>query len=558
MKNPTQKHIILGLIRKLFYWLPEKTFASSNSWLWLRWYPSIKPTTELFTYWNNSSWEEYQRWLNINNLTNIESWDALHHQDCALSDPPKISIVTPVYNTSANILFECILSVRAQTYPFWQLVLIDDTSTLPETQQLLSSGVCKDPRIKIIRNQQNQGIVVSSNKAIEQTQGDYILFLDHDDRLSLDALHYMAHEISRYPTLDIVYADRDMLSDKGQRYLHLFKPDWSPETLLSGNYVFHPMCYKKSFMTQIGLLDEEFNGSQDFDLVLRAAEHNPVVRHIHRVLYHWRQHSQSVALNENSKEYAFAAGLNALKKAMRRRGLNAEVTEMKQLWRGHYHIHFNHSCHNQIQTINLDNSVCENQYTHFINQSVNEDTNKPYIAIIHNKIIPITENAIEGLASWLVIDKVGLVSGKLVNSQGLINYIGMALKQNGELITPYADFPESKPGYMAVTKIVRNISTPHPYCVLISKQLWQQLNGLDTNYQGPRALIDFALRAYSKGWRSIVVPYFSFMNDQVKLYDNNASDKQWFQSQWKNYLSQGDPYYNQNLAQNSQDMGLDI
>ncbi|WP_428355564.1 glycosyltransferase family 2 protein [Methyloprofundus sp.] len=543
-------------LRKFFKCIPTQFLNANSSWQWLRFYPAIIPAPQCFKQWNIANEKlcpGYQAWIDKHSLTSLEDWQALRQQAYDWQAPPKISIVTPVYNADANVLYECIISLRAQAYPYWQLVLVDDGSAQVETLNMLKSGVCKDPRIQVYFNQQSQGISKATNKAIANSQGDYVVFLDHDDRLALDALYLIAEQIQKYPEVDIIYSDRDMISPLNKRYMHLFKPDWSPETLLSGNYIFHLMCYQRSLINKLGGLRTELDGSQDYDLILRAAETDPQVRHIPKVLYHWRQYEGSVSLDSGAKNYAFAAGIKALNQAMQRREIAGTATEIKSLWRGNYQLDLVCVDISDIAVIRLDTELENNAYTQFVNQAVQE-TEQAYIAIISEVLVPSDENALGQLAAWLQLEGVGLASGSIITDNQQIHYAGATYQQDGSLLIPYQGAPVSEAGYMAVTHLTRNISAPHPYCVLIRRELWQQLNGLNADYQGFYSLLDFSLRALAADWRCVSVPQAQYISSrQSLLMQFPEQDKKLFYQQWQAWLKKGDPYYNQNLARNNQD-----
>ncbi|NOT85704.1 MAG: glycosyltransferase, partial [Methylococcaceae bacterium] len=423
---PSNSLVQRGL-RKLWALYPKKFLASQKSWRLLKSYPAITPTDALLQKWNASRWEEYQRWINNHSLQSVTDWSTRQQNDLHLPNPPKISIVTPVYNTASDVLYQCLLSVRMQTYPYWQWILVDDGSTRPETLAMLRSGVCSDPRIQVIFGEKTQGISAATNIAIRQATGDYVAFLDHDDRLSLEALSLIAREILNDPQIDILYSDRDMLSPEGDRFLHLFKPDWSPETLLSGNYIFHLMCYKRQLLTELQGLRSEYDGSQDYDLILRASETQPKVQHIPKVLYHWRQHGASVALNADSKNYAFEAGLKALNATLQHRGIQGEATEIPGFWKGTYQLNLALPRQDSLQVISLNALQCHDQYAAFITDEI-KHKNQPaqrYIAIISDAVKPEHSNTLMRLTAWLQLDQVGLASGKVIDSEGKLVYIGM-------------------------------------------------------------------------------------------------------------------------------------
>ncbi|MEQ1636934.1 MAG: glycosyltransferase [Methylococcales bacterium] len=527
----------------------------------MKYYPAIIPTEQLLQDWNKSRWDEYQLWINQHSLHSVSAWKRQHQHDLLLQNPPKLSIVTPVFNTAPEILADCILSVRTQSYPYWQLVLADDGSSNPETLQVLRSSLCQDPRIQVLFGKKSQGISGATNHAISIATGDYVLFLDHDDRLALDALSLIANAIHADPDLDIVYSDRDMLSERGDRYFHLFKPDWSPETLLSGNYIFHLMCYRRALLTRLHGLRPEYDGSQDYDLILRAAETSPKVKHISEVLYHWRQHNTSVSLNEDAKDFAFQAGIRALNSALERRGIAGVAKEIPHFSRGTYALDLVLPNNASLQVISLTEAQLGDQYANTITQAIElySDSSKPYIAILSDAITPETITTLTSLAAWLNFEGVGLATGKILNPQGELDYVGMSYNKDTTLMHPYQSFSETEPGYMRVTQIARNISAPHPHCVVFKRSLWRELKGFHPLLQGPHALLDFALRAITANQRCVIVPQCRFKL-QGNTFDPTplSDDQQLFKHLWHKAMQHGDPYYNSNLMEKTAYMGLSL
>ncbi|MDT8407705.1 MAG: hypothetical protein RQ715_10685, partial [Methylococcales bacterium] len=271
---------------------------------------------------------------------------------------------------------------------------------------------------------------------------------------------------------------------------------------LSGNYAFHLMAYRRELLLELGGLRPQFDGSQDYDLLLRAAETHPVVRHIPAVLYHWRQHTASVAHSDDAKSYAFAAGHKALQDALTRRGLNAQAVEIDDLWRGMYRLQWPPIADEAITVITQPTQP--EFYGHSL-AALNLQT--PYLAILADGLHPLQPEALAGLCAWLQVPGVALVSGKIIDAQQRLVYAGMHY-QDGQPVTPYQSEPETEAGYMALTRIAHNCSAPHPYCVVLRREVWQQLGGLDNRFQGPYGLLDLALRAQHAGWRCLVDPQF--------------------------------------------------
>ncbi|BCX87972.1 O-antigen biosynthesis protein [Methylomarinovum tepidoasis] len=524
--------------------------ASPSQWRWLRLYPSAVPNETLLRHWAESEWPDYQLWIEHNTIVTQTQWFERHRQ--ATAPNAAISIVTPVRDTPAEILRQCILSVRMQTSPYWEWILVDDASRRPETKAVLASPLCRDPRIRIFSAASPLGISGATNLGIAQARGEFIVFLDHDDRLAWDAVQSVAEVLDTDPGVDIIYSDRDMLSPGNKRFMHLMKPDWSPETLLSGNYIFHLMAYRRRLVQQVGGLRSAYDGSQDYDLILRCMEYTDRIRHIPRVLYHWRQHGASVALNDESKAYAFDAGRRALQDALQRRGITAKVIERHDLWRGHYQVRLPLPSQKSIQRILLPPEKIPGGYRNAVMAMVDSSGRSPYLLIRRATVVPVKPETEQKLVSWLALEGVGIVTGKTVDAADRLVYAGAVLTAAGRILRPYRGFPVTEPGYMAVTAIERNLSAPDPYCVAIRREVWNQLEGLDPDFQGPYALLDFALRALARGWRIVFVPSAVFRGEKLSDVTFTESERRKFLARWGQWLRKGDPAYNPNLSQSSE------
>lgn len=519
--------------------------------------PVIDAPTEIeLKRWSSSHWVEYQAWLFHHSFLTLHDWQQLREQALAWTEPPLISVITPVFNTPPAWLQACIYSVQTQAYPNWEMCLVNDGSDDLETMAKLAELAAANPRLRVQHLAENQGICQATNQAIAMATGDYVVFLDHDDRLAPEALYYVAKKVLENPETDIVYSDRDTLSPDGLRFLHLFKPDWSPETLLSGNYLFHLVGYRREFLRQLSGVRVGFEGSQDYDLLLRAAEQQPQVQHIPRVLYHWRQHGQSVALEQNAKEYVYTAGVRALQESLQRQGLSAQVTENNELWRGHYRIHFSPATAFDYKILPIE--TCDH-YAQRVNQQFEKNKNLEFLVILAPGMVPLNKEALIELIAWLQLPAVGIVTGKVIDKQGQLLHAGLVQRATGIPLAVYSGFPENTPGYMAVTAIVRNVSTPHPFCCALKREVWQQMGGLNPAYVGAYALFDFAVRALIAGHRVVYTPHARFQASEWQLFENDSiSDRERFVTQWTSWLQTGDPYYSRYLTLELVDMGLNL
>lgn len=528
------------------------------SWRFLEYYPGVIPSDDLLRRWQTSEWEEYQQWIDRHSICFSEKW--LQERDAAKGlRGTKISIVTPVYNTHPDHLAECVLSVRAQTAPYWELILSDDGSTYPKTAEVLGASICKDPRIRILRSGKptGSGISAATNRALDVAEGHYVIFLDHDDRLAPEAVQRVLEALDEDPSLDILYSDRDMISPGDKRFMHLMKPDWSPENLYAGNYIFHLMCYRKEMVQQVGNLRSQFDGSQDYDLILRCMEREPKVRHLPQVLYHWRQNDVSVALNPEAKAYAFEAGMAALREALQRRGIKGEVTENPELWRGNYELQPDLPAEEEIGVITLPEGLEEADYRDFVMADPVVSDSTPYIMIVHEGVTPADNESLQKMAAWLSLQQVGLATGR-VECSGRIVHAGMIFYGQGAFSLPYAGSGISEPGYMAITQAVRNISVPHPLLVMIRRELWQQLDGFSPAFNSWTALVDLAFSASRKGWRTVYVPraLFSCSEKVIPSFGLDGGEQEKLYLKWRAYIDAGDPFHPVNLDPESSTFGL--
>ena len=251
--------------------------------------------------------------------------DAMGREVARLRNPPLISVVTPVYDVAEVWLRRCIDSLREQVYPRWELCVVDDGSKQPHVERVLAEYAARDPRIRYCALEKNSGIVAATSRGVELARGDFVAFLDHDDELAPDALYEVALRLEREPDLDLIYTDEDRLDPDGRPVEPFFKPGWSPDLLMSLNYVCHLAVYRAALLRRIGGVRPGFEGSQDWDLVLRFTEQTTRIAHIPKILYHWRQAPTSVLHSSEAKPYAFVAGQKALEAALERRGRAGRV-----------------------------------------------------------------------------------------------------------------------------------------------------------------------------------------------------------------------------------------
>ncbi len=254
----------------------------------------------------------YDRWISAQHHRIAQLQQQLPQLLSCMNSLPRFSLVVPVFNTDPVMLEKMIASVSRQLYPHWELCLADDASSAPHIRPLLNALSAAEPRIRIAWRTQNGHISEATNSAISIASGDYVAFLDHDDELAPHALLSFAQWINQHPDSELIYSDEDKLDEHDRRVYPYFKPDWSPMLLCSQNYLGHQVCVKRSLLQRAGPFRSVMNGSQDYDMVLRLSALAQRIDHLPDVLYHWRLHAGSTAINTEAKPYAHEAGRLAI------------------------------------------------------------------------------------------------------------------------------------------------------------------------------------------------------------------------------------------------------
>ncbi len=507
-------------------------------------------------------WHDYQSWLYRYAYLSQQDWLSQRKKGGKWLREPCFSIVTPVYNVSANFLSECVESVLFQSYPHWEMILVDDGSTAKETLQQLHFFQDIDSRIKVFFQKENTGICETTNFAILQAKGDFVVFLDHDDKLSANAFYEFAAAINiSEKEIDILYSDRDMLTpDFGVRFMYLFKPDWAPETIFSSNYLCHLTAYRRSLLETLGGVDKETEGSQDHDLILRAAEYNPHVYHVPKVLYQWRQHEASVSLNPESKNYAYRAAELSIEKAMRRRGLRGEVQEISSLWRGNYRVKLEYPADDGIGIFRCEDLLKQMTGT-LLQEAFETNRSKKYIVFLDSSLAYTEENniALQELVSWFQIEEIGIVTGKIVDEHDVIIHAGLISEKSGEIVSIYQKKEDSTtPGYMAWAQTAHNVSIPHPGCFAMRcDDLSHYVQKLGNNDD----LFTLSLLLRRDGRRIVFTPFAKFQTDDGAVFIRKYKKMRYvkpFRSELEALLLRGDSYFSRNLSVSENDIALDF
>ncbi len=281
----------------------------------------------------------YEAWVAAYDTLTPEVANNIRARLAKLTRRPLISVLMPTYNTPEKWLVRAIESVRRQLYENWELCIADDASTQPQVRRVLERFQKADRRIKVVFRETNGHISAASNSALAVAHGDFVALFDHDDELRPHALACVALELDRHPDADLVYSDEDKIDENGHRYDHYFKPDWNPDLFLVQNFVSHLGVYRTLLVREVGGFRVGYEGSQDWDLAMRVVERTePVrIRHIPKILYHWRSVPGSTAMLMSAKSYAVTAAEKVITEHFERIGVQARITPTKgHYWRVHF------------------------------------------------------------------------------------------------------------------------------------------------------------------------------------------------------------------------------
>ncbi len=548
----------------------------------------------------------YRKWVRLYDTMTDESRQKILREIENLSDRPLFSIVMPVYNVEERWLRLAIESVLRQLYQHWEFCIADDDSSQPHVRRVLEEYAARDKRIKIVFRPQNGHISAASNSALELATGDFVVLLDHDDELSEDALFRVAAELNIHPEADMIYSDEDVIDQQGIRQEPKFKPDWSPDFFYSLNLVTHLSVYRASILRKIRGFKLGFEGSQDYDLALRVMEQIPAnqIRHIPRILYHWRAIPGSVALGAEEKQYAHERARNALRSHFERTGVNAEVTSgFKHLHRTIYRLpaekplaslilHFHDGDEKQLQNT-VENVLLKTDYTNFEliivsphHQEINVDDSRvrvvkkntakaaelcnfgateakgEILVFLQNGLRAIKPDWLCELASHARREEIGAAGAKLLFSNGTIRSGGIVFGIHGLFGHAHRHFTETSTGHLVRAQLIQNFSAVSGACLAVQKKKFIEINGFDEkNFAANLFSADLCLRLLARGYRIIWTPFAEMIQLSDSLTETASSAAPLeiadFKKRWKDVIA-NDPFYNTNLTLISEDFAVAV
>ena len=572
------KKIMLKIYKKIFKYTPQEKFDLEEN-------------------------ENYQKWIEKYE----PKYDELEKQrETTFEYMPKISIVVPMYNTPEKYFKELLESITEQTYENWELCLADGSPEKAEYLEDLIQPLGEKIKYKLLS--ENKGISGNSNEALKLATGDFIALLDHDDIIPKFALYEIVKTINENPDVDFIYTDEDkILEENEKRISPHFKQDYAIDTLRSYNYICHFSIFKKELMDKLGGFNSEFDGSQDYDLILRATEQAKHIVHIPKILYNWRISSTSVASGAAAKPYAYEAAKRAILASIERHGIQGAKVEdsriiglykvtypvkgepkisiiipnkdhkkdlkrcIKSILKSTYKnyeiiIVENNSKEKNIfkyykkleKNPNIKIEKCEMSIFNYskLNNYGASKANGEYFVFLNNDTKIITNNWLETIISNCQREEIGAIGAKLIYKNKRIQHAGVVLNLTGTAGHVNWNEKENNPGYFGRIMIQQNVSAVTGALLGVSKKTFDQVNGFDETFPIAYNDVDFCLKIQDIGKLITYNPYIEAYHyeSQSRGYEDTEEkqkrlkkEESKLKKKWKKYFDVTDKYYSPNL-----------
>jgi len=509
-------------------------------------------------------WRSYENWIALYDTLGPEDRRAIAADIARMPVRPLISVVMPVYNPPERFLIRALDTVRAQFYPDWELCIADDASTEPHVARVLERYAALDSRIKIVWRKENGHIAAASNSALALAGAEFVAMMDHDDELTPHALYRVAVEINRHPDLDLLYSDEDKIDEDGRRHDPFFKPDWDLDRLCGQNMVNHLAVYRRALIQEIGGFRGGYEGSQDYDLVLRAAERTKPsrIRHVPEILYHWRVFSGSSAFSTRHADTAIAAARRAVADHFSRRGIAVRIgpapganaytrvefplpsprplvslivptRDRVDLLRPCVEGLLHRTDWPELEVLIVDNGSEAAETLGYlddiqrreegrvrvlphagpfnysaINNSAVRAARGSLIGLVNNDIGVISPDWLGEMVRHAVRPEVGAVGAKLYYGDGTLQHAGVVTGIQGVAGHIYSRLPREHPGDAGSLRLARNVSCITAACLVMRKAVFEEVGGLDAErLKVAFNDVDLCLRLRRAGYLIVWTPH---------------------------------------------------
>ncbi|OOG51129.1 hypothetical protein B0E50_02515 [Rhodanobacter sp. C01] len=552
----------------------------------------------------------YVQWLRKYDVVAPEDIERARHEVADWEHKPVVSVLVPVYNSPRKWLRRCIESVQAQAYPYWELCLANDASTMPHVSHILDEYAAADQRIRVVHRPVNGHISATSNSALDLAGGEFIALLDHDDELHPLALFEVVKSLQAHPSRKLIYTDEDKIDAQGRRYDPYMKPEWNYDLLLSQNCISHLGVYQRQLVLDVGGFRLGYEGSQDWDLALRCIERlgPEEIGHVPHVLYHWRAIPGSTAVGVDQKSYARGAGIRSIEEHLQRIGVEASVKEGDA---GHGHLHIRYAlptpqpkvsliiptrdglhllkrCVDSIlsltryenyEVVIVDNQSCESETLEYLAQVVADprvrvlpydlpfnysalnnfavrQTSGELVALVNNDIEVISPDWLLEMAGHAMRPAIGAVGAMLYYPSNRIQHAGVVLGVGGVASHSYCDRPRGYNGQMGRARIAQSLSAVTAACLMIRRSVFEEAGGLNESLRVAFNDVDFCLRVRRLGYRNLWTPFAELYHHEsaTRGYEDSPEKQARFAGEvermrtiWGDELTT-DPAYSPNLT----------
>jgi GT2 family glycosyltransferase len=485
----------------------------------------------------------YPAWARRKDAADLAYWRA---RTSALRAKPKISVVMPVHNPPAAMLREAIASVEAQLYANWELCVVDDASTAPHVADILQQAAQRDHRIDPLFQDEQTGIAGATNAGIGRASGTFVAFMDHDDMLAPHALAAFAAEIEKSADLAMIFSDEDHLVH-GRRASPYFKPGWNPDLLLGQNMVCHLAVFSRTLLSELGGVRYGYDGAQDYDLALRAADAlGPRrIRHIPDILYHWRQTPESFSARQAEKcqaaaRRALADHLFLGAGARRERGL-PQWTQVE------------FPLPQTLPSVSLilpngatapETAYAPTEILYGMPADMAPAAQGDILVFLGAGLRAMSESWLHELVRQVLRPDIGCAGGLLTGPRGQWAHTGFVLHPVSIVadIAPPSDVDD--PGYRGQFRLMRTVSAVSADCLAIRREVFLQAGGWNKD-AGDFAAVDLCLRAAARHLRTVWTPLAALRYHRAKRAGTSGAG--WMRARWGDRLA-ADPYLNPNLT----------
>lgn len=510
-----------------------------------------------------------------------------------LAFTPLVSVVVPVYDTPPALLEKMIESVERQVYRNWELCLVDDASPASHVRPIMEQAAARDPRIRVTFRPANGNISAATNTGIAMARGEFIALLDHDDELTADALFEVVRLLNDEPETDVVYSDQDKIDTEGRRSEPFHKPAWSPAYLQSVMYVGHLLVVRAAVLAETGGCDSAYDGVQDFDLMLRLGEATTRIRHIPRILYHWRKIPGSIASDSGAKRGIVDLQRRAVQAHLERLSLPAIATtngsahrvRVVPAARSHEPLvsilipskdHpeligpcleslFGKTAYAAFEVLVGDNETTDPQALVILdkypvtrvplpgpfrfaafNNRMAEHSRGEYLLLLNNDTEIVDPKWLDTLLLYAEQDNVGAVGPLLLYGDGTVQHAGVILGPRGTADHVMRGFPGDSDGYAGSLQAAREVTAVTGACLLVRRDHYLACGGLNETFGRHYEDVDFCLRLRRLGLRNVFVGSTRLVHHESKsrgsYYD--LTDRMLLLDHWEPWIVRGDPYYN--------------